>query len=61
VPPIVEQAVKLKKMYGKLRVVWMQLGIINEQAAEASRKAGLTVIMNKCMMVEHHRLFQPSA
>ncbi len=57
VPPIVEQAVKLKEMYGTLRVVWMQLGIINEQAAEASRKAGLTVVMNKCMMVEHHRLF----
>ncbi len=57
VPSIVEQAVKLKKMYGTLRVVWMQLGIINEQAAEAARKAGLTVVMNKCMMVEHHRLF----
>jgi predicted CoA-binding protein len=55
VPPIVEQAVKLKEMYGTLRVVWMQLGIINEQAAETSRKAGLTVVMNKCMMVEHGR------
>ena len=61
VPPIVEQAVKLKKMYGTLRVVWMQLGIINEQAAEAARKAGLTVVMNKCMMVEHQRLFRPDA
>jgi predicted CoA-binding protein len=56
VPPIVEQAVKLKAMYGKPHVVWMQLGIVNEQAAEAAKKAGLTVIMNKCMMVEHHRL-----
>jgi len=57
VPPIVEQAIKLKALYGTLQVVWMQLGIINEQAAEAAKKAGLTVVMNKCMMVEHNRLF----
>jgi predicted CoA-binding protein len=56
VPPIVEQAIKLKKMFGKPCVVWMQLGIVNEQAAEAAGKAGLTVIMNKCIIVEHKRL-----
>ena len=56
VPPIVEQAIKLKKMFGKPCVVWMQLGIVNEQAAEAAGKAGLTVIMNKCIMLEHKRL-----
>ena len=55
--PIVEQAIKLKALYGTLQVVWMQLGIVNEQAAEAAKKAGLTVVMNKCMMVEHNRLF----
>jgi predicted CoA-binding protein len=57
VPPIVEQAIKLKAMYGKPHVVWMQLGIVNEQAAEAAKKAGLTVVMNRCMMIEHSRLF----
>ena len=57
VPPIVEQAVKLKEMHGKPYVVWMQLGIVNEQAAETAKKAGLTVVMNKCMMVEHKRFF----
>lgn len=56
VPVIMEQAVKLKAMHGKPRVVWMQLGIVNEQAAETAKKAGLTVIMDKCMMVEHQRL-----
>ena len=56
VPPIVEQAIKLKEMFGKPRVVWLQLGIVNEQAAEVAEKAGLTVIMNKCIMVEHKRL-----
>ena len=57
VPLIVEQAVKLKEMHGKPHVVWMQLGIANEQAAEAAKKAGLTVVMNKRMMIEHKRLF----
>jgi len=57
VPPIVEQAVKLKEAHGKPSVVWMQLGIVNEQAAETAKKAGLTVIMDKCMMVEHKRFF----
>lgn len=57
VPPIVEQVVKLKEMHGKPYVVWMQLGIVNEQASETAKKAGLTVVMNKCMMVEHKRLF----
>jgi predicted CoA-binding protein len=57
VPPIVDQAIKLKEMYGKPYVVWMQLGIVNEQAAETAKQAGLTVVMNKCMMVEHARFF----
>ena len=56
VPVIVEQAIKLKAMHGKPYVVWMQLGIVNEQAAETAKKAGLTVVMNKCMMIEHSRL-----
>jgi predicted CoA-binding protein len=58
VPPVVEQAVKLKEKSGKPSVVWMQLGIVNEEAAETARKAGLTVIMDKCMMVEHKRLYK---
>ena len=56
VPPIVEQAIKLRALYGKPFVVWMQLGIVNEQTAEAARRAGLIVVMDKCLMVEHHRL-----
>lgn len=57
VPPIVEEAVKLKERYDRPYVVWMQLGIINEQAATTARAAGLTVVMNRCMMVEHKKLF----
>ncbi len=56
VPPIVEQAIKLKAIYGKPHVIWMQLGIVNEAAAKTAKKAGLTVVMDKCMMVEHRHL-----
>jgi predicted CoA-binding protein len=52
-----EQSVKLKAAYGKPDVVWMQLGIVNELAAEAAKKTGLVVVMDKCMMVEHKRFF----
>jgi predicted CoA-binding protein len=58
VPQIVEQAVKLKAKHGKPSVFWMQLEIVNEQAAETAKKAGFTVVMDRCMMVEHMRLLQ---
>jgi hypothetical protein len=56
-PAIVEQTVKLKERYDRPYVVWMQLGIVNEQAAETAREAGITVVMNRCMMQEHRKLF----
>ena len=56
VPPIVEHAIKLKQLFGKLFVVWMQLGIVNERSAQEARRAGLVVVMDKCLMVEHLRL-----
>lgn len=56
VPPIVEEAVKLKELYDKPYVIWMQLGIINEQAAATARAAGLEVVMNRCMRQEHKKL-----
>ncbi|MGA2768174.1 MAG: CoA-binding protein [Candidatus Bathyarchaeia archaeon] len=56
-PAIVEQAVKLKERYDKPYVVWMQLDIINEQAAETARQAGIIMVMNRCMMQEHSKLF----
>ena len=54
--PIVEQAIKLKEANGKPHVVWMQLGIVNKEAAELARKAGLIVVMDRCIMVEHDSL-----
>jgi thioredoxin 1 len=56
VPPIVDQAIELRKKHGKPDVIWMQLGIVNEEAAKRAVKAGFTVVMNRCMMIEHRHL-----
>jgi hypothetical protein len=55
--PIVEQAIQLRRSLGVPYVVWMQLGIVNKEATEKARKAGLIVVMDHCMMLEHKRIF----
>jgi predicted CoA-binding protein len=51
VPPFVEQAIQIGA-----KGVWMQSGIINRPAAQMAERAGLQVIMNACMFVEHRRM-----
>ncbi len=50
-PAIVEDAIKIGA-----KAVWMQEGVINEEAAALARAAGLLVVMNRCMLKEHLRL-----
>jgi predicted CoA-binding protein len=39
------------------RVLWMQLGVANEEAAHIAREAGLEVVMDRCVKIEHARFF----
>ena len=39
------------------RVLWLQLGVIDERAALEARRSGLTVVMDRCPKIEYRRLF----
>lgn len=51
-PAIARQAIEIGA-----KVLWMQLGVINEEAARMAREAGLAVVMDRCCKIEHARFF----
>ena len=53
--PIAEEAIEALLPRG-LKTIWMQIGVINHEAAAVAEAAGLTVIMNKCPKMEYQRL-----
>ena len=52
VDDIVQQAIQLK-----IPAIWLQEGVINERAAEKARKAGMFVVMDRCVLKEHRKRF----
>jgi len=55
--PIVEEVLKLRPLP---RVVWMQQGIIHEEAAALARDAGIYVLMDRCIKVDHANFLHPA-
>ncbi len=52
IDPIADQAIAIGA-----KVLWMQLGVTNEKAADKARAAGLEVVQDRCVKIEHGRLF----
>ncbi len=52
VPELVDEAIRLK-----VPAIWLQEDVIHEEAAEKARKAGIFVVMDKCILKEHRRRF----
>lgn len=52
VPELVDEAIRLK-----VPAIWLQEDVVHEEAAEKARKAGIFVVMDKCVLKEHRRRF----
>ncbi len=55
IPPIVDEAIALSAAAG-IKAVWMQQGIGHPQAAAKAEAAGLTVVQDRCLKIEHRNL-----
>lgn len=55
VPPIATEAIKIGA-----KVLWLQLGIRNDKAAQEAQEAGLTVVQDRCIKIDHAHYFSSS-
>ena len=55
---IVDETIERTESAGDVEAVWLQLGIHDEEAVEKAENAGLTVVEDRCMKVEHQRLVE---
>jgi predicted CoA-binding protein len=53
VPEVIDEAIRLK-----VPAIWLQEGVVHEEAAEKARKAGIFVVMDRCILKEHRARFR---
>jgi hypothetical protein len=56
VPDVIDQVLDRLDRVGDVEAVWLQLGINHDEAAERAERAGLEVVQDRCIKVEHGRL-----
>jgi predicted CoA-binding protein len=56
-PKVVEDVAKSAIKRGDVKVLWTQIGIVNNEAADMAKEAGIDVVQNHCVMVEHREIF----
>jgi predicted CoA-binding protein len=56
-PAVVDEIVKVSISRGDVKIVWTQIGIVNNVGAKRAKDAGISVVQNHCAMIEHRAIF----